>query len=103
MSHDDSFVARIEFNHDVVRDCPDPSKSMNVGATTGAGSASREIEVEEVSLQNIFVDSAYNAMLSNTTKSVLASNISCAYGNTFAKAGMVPGGYCRKRDKGRSK
>jgi len=60
MSHDQSLVARIELDHDVIKDCPEPTRS-GVGV---------EVRVDERMMQGVLVD----AMLVNATKSVYVSN-----------------------------
>lgn len=58
MSHDNTLVARIELDHDIVTDCPEPKRS----------GASVEVQVDERMLEGVLVDT----MPINGTESWLA-------------------------------
>ena len=57
MSHDQSFVARIEIDHDIVRDCPEPRRR----------SSSAEVHVDETIMMNTPM------MVVNATKYTVSS------------------------------
>eukprot|EP00585_Thalassiosira_rotula_P003467 CAMPEP_0196143476 /NCGR_PEP_ID=MMETSP0910-20130528/13459_1 /TAXON_ID=49265 /ORGANISM="Thalassiosira rotula, Strain GSO102" /LENGTH=542 /DNA_ID=CAMNT_0041404941 /DNA_START=1 /DNA_END=1629 /DNA_ORIENTATION=- len=80
MSHDQSLVARIELHHDVIKDCPEPTR-------TGVGV---EVRVDERMLQGVLVD----AMLVNATKSVyvINSDVLVSAAQVNATASSIHGG-----------
>ena len=61
MSHDQSLVARIDLDHDVVKDCPEPRR-------TGARA---EVQVDERIMQGVLVDTMLPV---NATKSAHSSS-----------------------------
>jgi len=66
MAHDQSLVARIEFSHDAVRDCPEPKKSV-AGIDLPAG----ERSVENTTVPAVLGSEWLAAAMSNATDRVI--------------------------------